>query len=189
MMKKLLFIAICVFAFASARAQYKFPPLDTSPADIAYYPFDAAHVKKIPQVKVVYSRPSKKGRVIFGDTTGLQRYGKVWRVGANEETEITFYTPVKMGGKDFQPGTYGLFAIPYKDKWTIIVNANLNKWGIYYDSEKLVEKDLMRFDVPVKNLSDVVEALSIYFLPATDGTTMVIGWDTTAVEIPITFTK
>ena len=189
-MKKLSLVVVCLLiAVLSAKAQYKFAPLDVSPADIEYFPFDAAHKKLTPQIKVVYSRPFKKGREIFGDTIGLQRYGKVWRIGANEETEIKFYSAVTMGGKQFAAGTYALYAIPYKDKWTIIVNSILDKWGYYYDIDKMVQTDLLRFDVPTKALDNVVEALSITFIPISGGTSMVIGWDKTAAEIPITFVK
>jgi len=188
-MKRIALIIVCTaLYFVNAKAQYKFPALDASVADIVYYPINATHDRKPPQIKIVYSRPLKKGRDIFSET-GLQPYGKVWRVGANEETEIKFYVPVTIGGKQLPAGTYGLFAIPGKDTFTIIINSNLDKWGLYYDTDKFADKDIVRFQVPVKTLDNVVEAMAITFTPLPDGANMVIGWDKTAVEVPITFNK
>ena len=175
-----------MLAFASAQAQYKFPAIDASVADIAYYPVGGVVAGKPLQVKVIYSRPLKKGREIFG-ATGLQPYGKVWRVGANELTEIKFYQPVTIGGKNIAAGNYSLFAIPDKDNWTIIINGTLDKWGLFYDRDNFKEKDIVRVQVPVKTLTDVVEAMAITFTPLPGGANMVIGWDKTAVEVPITF--
>jgi hypothetical protein len=188
-MRKTALIIICsALWFMSAKAQYKFPPLDASVMDIAAYPLDGFHSGKPLQVKVIYSRPLKKGREIFG-ATGLQPYGKIWRVGANEETEIRFYVPVTIGGKQVAPGTYSLFAIPGKDAantdWTIIINSSTDKWGESYDQFK--DKDIVRFSVPVKPLDNVLEAMSITFTPLSNGANMIIGWDKTAVEVPILF--
>ncbi|MCW3117493.1 MAG: asparagine synthetase, partial [Chitinophagaceae bacterium] len=134
-----------------------------------------------------YSRPLKKGRDIFS-ATGLQPYGKVWRIGANESTEIKFYTPVTIGGKQLAAGTYTLFAIPNPDNWTIIINSQLDKWGLSYNQFK--DKDVMRFEVPVKSLDTVQESVAVTYTPLegnANGTNIVIGWDKTAVEIPVIF--
>ena len=120
------------------------------------------------------------GRVIFGD---LIKYGEIWRVGANENTEIKFYKPVSIGGTNIPAGTYSLFAIPEKDKWTIIINKELDMWGAYaYDESK----DIAKVTVPVKPISTVVEALSIAFTTQGSVANLVIGWDKTTVEVPIT---
>ncbi|MNR05764.1 hypothetical protein D3C85_1218110 [compost metagenome] len=80
-------------------------------------------------------------------------------------------------------GTYSLFAIPEKDKWTIIINKELDLWGGYaYDESK----DLVRVSVPVKPVSTTIEALSIAFTTQGAVTNLVIGWDKTTVELPIT---
>jgi hypothetical protein len=135
------------------------------------------------KVRVIYSRPLKKGRQILG---GVEPFGKVWRAGANESTEIEFYTPVKIGGKDIPAGKYSLFAIPEKDSWTVIINGVINRWGAFtYDQTK----DIARVTVPVKPLDNELEAFSIMFVDAPDGANMIMGWEKTAVEVPIAFAK
>ncbi|MDA6070121.1 DUF2911 domain-containing protein [Flavobacterium sp. AC] len=185
-MKKLSLLVVTLFAAFTVQAQdvVKFAPLDASPVDISYFPNKAVKFKKTdapnPVIKVIYARPSVKGRTIFGD---LIKFGEVWRVGANENTEIKFYKAVTIDGKKVPAGTYSLFAIPEKDKWTIIINKELDLWGNYaYDETK----DLLRVSVPVKPVSTVIEALSIAFTTQGSVTNLVIGWDKTTVEVPIT---
>lgn len=184
-MKKInLVILFALFCFAANAQEVKFPAVDSSPADIVYYPLNAVKVKKgessAPLIKVVYSRPAVKGRVIFGT---LEAYGKVWRVGANENTEIKFFKPVVIGGKKISAGTYSLFAIPNADKWTVIINKQTDRWGAYTYDEKM---DVVRVDVSVKTLPAVIEALSITFTPQAEGANLIIGWDKTVVEVPVT---
>ena len=184
-MKKLnMLIALALFGLAANAQEIKFPALDPSPADFSYFPANATKVKKedtsAPLIKVSYSRPSAKGRVVFGE---LEGFGKVWRVGANESTEIRFSKQVTIGGKNIPAGTYGLFAIPEKDKWVVIINKQTDRWGAYaYDEAK----DVVRVTVPVKPLATVVEALSIVFTPQPSGANLVIAWDKTSVEVPVT---
>lgn len=175
---------MALFAFTVNAQDVKFPALDTSPADIAYFPAKAAFAKAgdntAPLIKVVYSRPSAKGRAVFGT---LEAFGKVWRVGANESTEIKFFKPVTIGGKAIPAGTYSLFAIPEADKWVVIINSQTDRWGAYtYDQAK----DVVRVTVPVKPLNEVVEALSIVFTPNAAGANLIIAWDKTSVEVPVT---
>ena len=77
-------------------------------------------------VTVNYSRPSMKGRKIFG---GLETYGKVWRTGANENTKITFSTDFTIDGKEMKKGSYALFTIPGKETWDIISLLGCNQLG------------------------------------------------------------
>lgn len=189
-MKKLLSFLFC-FTCLTVCAQNKpnetisFPPADASPADILYYPINSAKAKtdgeETPIIKIIYSRPQLKGRIIFGV---LEQYGKVWRLGANENTEITFFEKVNIAGKKIRPGTYSLFAIPEKDKWTIILNRQINKWGAFtYDQTK----DVIRTEVPVKALPKALEYLSLTFVKTTPGANLEIGWDKTLVELPVVF--
>lgn len=175
---------MALFAFTVNAQDVKFPNLDGSPADISYFPSKAAFAKAgddtAPLIKVVYSRPSLKGRVIFGT---LEAFGKVWRVGANESTEIKFFKPVTIGGKEIPAGTYSLFAIPEKDSWTVIINKQTDRWGAYAYEES---KDVVRVKVPVKPLAEPVEALAIVFKKSTSGADLVIAWDKTSVEVPVT---
>ncbi|WP_435352492.1 DUF2911 domain-containing protein [Emticicia sp. SJ17W-69] len=130
-------------------------------------------------VKVSYGQPSKKGRVIFG---GLEKFGTVWRTGANEATEVTFKKDVKFGGKFVKAGTYSLFSKLGEKEWTIILNSELKQWGAY-GYEKIKDKNVAEVTVPVKALKDVVEKLAI----TTDDKTLTISWDTTSVAVPMEF--
>ena len=84
--------------------------------------------------RVIYSRPQKEGRVIFGE---LVEYGSVWRLGANEATEIELYKDVKIKDKKLAKGRYSLFAIPTEKAWTIVFNKDTDTWGAFkYDDKK-----------------------------------------------------
>lgn len=181
-MKRISLIGVFVFfAFMVNAQEFKFAPIDASAADLVYFPLNAAKAKdgSVPLIKVVYSRPAKKGRDIFGV---LEQFGKVWRLGANECTEIRFYKRASIGGKVIKPGTYSLFAIPNKENWTLIINNQTDRWGAFtYDETK----DLLRIDVPVKTLEKPLENFSITFMPANDGASMFLAWDRTYTELPI----
>jgi len=184
-MKKLsLMIVLAFFAIAVNAQDVKFPGMDGSPADLAYFPANATQTAKkggpSPAIiKVTYARPAKKGREIFGT---LEKFGQVYRLGANESTEIKFFKPVVIGGKSIPAGSYGLFAIPNKDNWTIIISKDTDHWGAYtYDQAN----DLVRVEVPVKTLTTPLENLSMVFTPAANGAVLNIGWDTTSVAVPI----
>lgn len=189
-MKKLFSILFCfttltVCAQGTANKDVSFPPLDTSPADIVYYPINAAKAKadgdSKPIIKIIYSRPQLKGRVIFGV---LEQFGKVWRLGANENTEITFFEKVEISGKRIKPGIYSLFAIPEKDSWTVIINKQTDKWGAFTYNES---KDVVRVKVSVNTLPKSLEYLSLTFAKTSLGANLEIAWDKTLVELPITF--
>ncbi|CAH0996142.1 hypothetical protein EMA8858_02272 [Emticicia aquatica] len=191
MKKTLLFI--CVFGFLVIQSQaQKLRGIDKSPMDMAYYPDNFAHDRKFaPQlignmpaiVRVTYSRPAKKEREIFG--TKIVPYGEVWRVGANESTEIKFYQDVTIQGKKVKAGTYSLFAIPTATEWTIILNKDLDFWGAYsYNAAN----DLLRVNIPVKKTEEIVENFSIQCVKGGDKETiMKMAWDSTLVELPISF--
>ena len=175
-MKKSTLITTLAFAFimlltTNVNAQ-KFNGIDKSVVDIAYYKTDR---NSPPIVKVVYGRPLKKGRAVFG---GLVPYGKVWRTGANEASEIKFYSDVKVGDKMVKAGTYSLFTIPGEKEWTIIINSDTDVWGAYSYNPSA---DVDRITVPATNDGESLEAFSITF---TKGN-MHLGWDTTRVSIPL----
>ncbi|WP_394992166.1 DUF2911 domain-containing protein [Emticicia sp.] len=130
-------------------------------------------------VKVSYGQPSKKGRVVFG---GLEKFGTVWRTGANEATEITFKKDGKFGGKSVKAGTYSLFSKLGEKEWTIILNSELKQWGAY-GYEKVKDKNVVEVSLPVKTLKDVVEKLTI----TTNDKILTISWDTTSVVVPMEF--
>ncbi|WP_339702835.1 DUF2911 domain-containing protein [uncultured Marixanthomonas sp.] len=169
----LFFTAITVFSTNTAYSQ-TFPKMDTSPMDLAMARPDR---NTPPIARVIYSRPQKKGREIFGE---LVPYGKVWRTGANEATELTIYEPLKVNKTVLQPGTYTLFTIPEKDMWTVIINKNANVWGTIYNKDN----DVVRLETPARNAAAPAESLSMVFRPEDKGATLMIGWDKTYVEVP-----
>lgn len=169
----------------TAFAQTKLPPVDKSPMDMCYYPggYPVSKIQDKPTeplvARVIYSRPSKNGRVVFGD---LLEYGKVWRLGANEATEIEFYQNVKIGSTKVKKGRYTLYCIPYADKWTMILNKETDTWGSFkYDAKK----DVARTDVPVQKLTEITEAFAITFEKAATGPALIMAWDNVKVSLPI----
>ena len=178
---------LCVGVFANAQTKQdgkaiSFAKIDASPVDLVYYPISATKVtgkaESKPVVRVMYSRPQSKGRMIFGN---LIKYNDVWRFGANENTEIKFYKPVKVGGKEIPAGAYSLFAIPTDKEWTIIINRATDIWGNIYDKDK----DVVRVKLPITKLTTPVEDFSITFIEADKGIEMVTAWDTVQVNLPI----
>lgn len=146
----------------------------------AQAPQSPAMTAKGKNVKVSYGQPSKRGRVIFGE---LVPYGEVWRSGANNATEITFEKNVVIDKKEIKAGTYTLFTIPQKDKWTIILNSKLGQWGSY-DYDKIKDKDVLKTDVVVKKAA-LQEKLTYSFADKDNGTVLSIAWDEVEVELPI----
>jgi hypothetical protein len=135
-------------------------------------------------VKIVYSQPHKKGREAFGK---LVPYGQVWRMGANEATEITLTKDILINNQILKAGTYALFSIPEKEKWTIIVNAEQGLWGAYNYNPKL---DVMRFDVPVKLGGNVIyEPFTLEFDQKNELADLLIRWDNIIVSVPLKFTN
>ena len=195
-MKKILSILIVAFLISGALLAQtsapapKFADLSKSPAAIAYYPHNFAHdrgdgPKKVGNTvfaKVVYFRPAKKDRVVFGT---LVPYGKVWRTGANENTEIKFFQDVVIQGKTVKAGTYSLFSIPTETDWTIILNSDLDHWGAFSYKEA---NDVVRFTAPSKKTDVPVENFTIQFAKNGDkSATLQLVWDSTLVELPISF--
>lgn len=134
-------------------------------------------------LKVTYSQPQKKNRKIFG---GLVPYGKVWRTGANEATELTTTRDIHIADLLLKAGTYSLFTVPEKEKWTIIINADLGLWGAYnYNATK----DVWRFDVPVQSTDKVYEAFTINIENRNEVAELLIMWDDVKVSVPIKFLK
>jgi hypothetical protein len=165
---------------------------DQSPMDMSYfppgYPLQRMNGKdSIPvTARIIYSRPHKKGRLIFGlSEQALCQYGKVWRLGANEASEIEFFRDVYIAGDKIAKGRYVIYCIPYADKWTIILNSNLYTWGLHIDSSK----DVFQTDIPVIPLQPRLEDFTMVFLPATHGTDLLMAWDNVKALLPISFSK
>jgi hypothetical protein len=134
--------------------------------------------------RVIYSRPHKKGRKIFGTTPeSLCVYGKPWRLGANEATEITFFENVSIAGKGIEKGTYVLYCIPYENKWTIVLNTNLYTWGLHIDESK----DIYKTDIPVIKQMLSIEDFTLFFEDTKTGCNMIMAWENVKTILPIEF--
>ena len=174
----------------SLLAQNKIPPVDQSPLDISYYPenYPASKAqKKISEpliARVIYSRPAMNGRKIFG---ALIEYGKVWRLGANEATEIEFFKDVLINKIKVKKGRYSLCAIPNPNKWSVILNKEIDSWGTFlYDSTK----DVVRIEVIPELTEQPVDPFTIYFEKNNlQNINLNIFWENTKVVLPIAISK
>ena len=185
-MRKIPVLTFLLFSFLFSFAQsVKLPEVDKSPLDVSYFPANYPILKiqnkaTDPLVaRIIYSRPQKQGRKVFGE---LVEYGRVWRLGANEATEIEFYQDVKIGGKKINKGRYTLYALVNENTWTMILNKDTDTWGAFkYDSKK----DVVRTDVPAQKTDDTVESMSIWFEKTTSGILLVVAWEQIKVSLPI----
>ncbi|HEX2644628.1 MAG TPA: DUF2911 domain-containing protein [Thermoanaerobaculia bacterium] len=131
------------------------------------------------EVSIQYSRPGVKGRTIWGE---LVPYNEVWRTGANENTTITFNTPVKIGGKELPAGTYGLQTIPTTGDWTVILSKDADLWGAFNYKQ---EDDALRLTATPRP-ADFQERMSFEFDDVTDNSaTVVMRWEKIAVPFKI----
>ena len=130
-------------------------------------------------VSIAYNRPGVKGREIWG---ALVPYGEVWRTGANEATTITFSTDVTVQGNPVAAGTYGLFTIPAKDEWTVVLNKGAKLWGAY-DYKK--EDDVLRFTVKPQ-AAPFAERMTFSFPnTGTDSTEVALSWEKVQVSFTV----
>lgn len=153
-----------------------FPKLDASPMDLAQYAEDGEVM-----ARVIYSRPQKRDREIFGN---LVPYGEVWRTGANEATELTLYEDMEVADVVVEAGTYTIYTIPEEKEWTVILNNEVNTWGAYEYKET---EDQVRIKAPVRRTSNEIESFSMAFAPKEgeeEGANLLMGWDDSYVQIP-----
>jgi hypothetical protein len=189
MKQRLTMLLALVISGCAAYSQSKIPALDKSEMDMSYYPPNYPILKIQDKVtepliaRVVYSRPQRNGRAVFGE---LVEYEKVWRIGANEATEIEFFKNVNFGGKPVPKGRYTLYAIPTLNKWIVIINKETDTWGSFkYDSKK----DLVRVETPLQKLDEPIEALAIYFDKTANGFNLCAAWENAAMYVPITISE
>lgn len=158
--------------------------LDKSPMDMIYCPADfpitkmAAETNELPQARVIYSRPRKEGRKVFGE---LVQMGIPWRLGANESTELELFRDAVIQDQAVSRGRYTLYAIPQHNFWTIRFNKNLYTWGLNPDSTY----DAFSFNLPVYSSPKSLEVFSMEFSSGADTAGLHIGWDTVRVTLPI----
>ena len=170
-MKKIIIATGLLFMSYVVEAQVKTP----APSPKA----DVSQVVGLTDVHIEYSRPSAKGRAVFGD---LVPFGKLWRTGANGNTVVTFSEDVKIGGKDLPKGSYGLYSIPKADSWDVIFYKDINNWGL--PAEWNENKVVLRTNVKSENLNRNVETLTIAVNNITnDSGNLEISWEKTIVSV------
>lgn len=173
-MKKILFV-LGSFLSLTAMAQVKMPA--ASPTQTLTQEFGLG------KMEIVYSRPSLKGRSVFGTGSLLAPIGDVWRTGANGATKLTFSDPVVLGNKTIPAGSYALFTIPGTTEWTIIINSNSKGWGSFDYKEA---EDVVRFKVAPETTGSTTETFTIGVDNiAAQTATIYLKWGKTKVNIPI----
>ncbi|MFQ3341314.1 MAG: hypothetical protein ACI9TK_000973 [Flavobacteriaceae bacterium] len=176
-MKHFLFtFSLSLIITFSIQAQ-EFKSLDKSPMDMIEFPIGNSDTNK--SLRVLYSRPQLNGR----DLNKLVPMNKLWRTGANESTEVTFYRSMKFGDKSIPVGSYTLYTIPGEKQWIVILNSATHVWGSYNYKE---ENDIARISVPVSEGKKSLEALSMAFEKVNNGIHLHIGWGNLRLAIPFT---
>jgi hypothetical protein len=157
--------------FASAEAAHG-PVGRLSPRDTAWGQIGHA------RLMVDYGRPSRRGRVVFGQVVP---WGRVWRTGANEATQLTTDTPLVLGGERIPAGTYTLWTVPRPDGATLIVNRRTGQWGTHYEPTL----DLARVEMARETLAQPVEQFTIAIEPSADGRVLRLSWESTSYLVPV----
>ena len=130
-------------------------------------------------ITVDYSSPRAKGRKIYG---GLVPYGEIWRTGANEATTFVTTADVMVGGTHVPAGSYTIFTIPNKDKWTLVISKKTGEWGTDYPGPS---NDLARIEMKASALPAAVENFAIAFDKSSGGCTLRMDWETTRASLDI----
>jgi len=131
------------------------------------------------EIDIRYYRPFKNNRLIFGaqEDGALVPYGQYWRLGANLTTRLTTNTDLSFASRSLPAGSYGLYTYPYKDHWLLVVHE---KTGGFSNAEPDPAAVVMKLNLPVESLPEVVEQFTIDFLEQN----IRLRWDTTQVLIP-----
>lgn len=134
----------------------------------------------IAKIEVTYSRPSVKGRKVFGE---LVEYNKLWRTGANAPTRFKIDHEINFGGKTLPIGEYSIFSIPNPKEWEIVVNKDPEKKNVF---EYKKEDDVLRITIPAQQIASKIETFTISFADITDSTcNFQLMWENTLVSIPL----
>lgn len=173
-MKRFLLSALIVAASVNfADAQLKLPSL--SPTTKIVQDFSTS------QIEIAYSRPSIRGRKIFGDVV---QYDHVWRTGANSATKIKFGEDVNFNGNKISAGEYALYTIPGKESWEIILNTGTGNWGQAGYSK---ENDVLRFSIKPVVAESIVQTFTIAITDLSySSCKLEMSWERVKIQIPIT---
>jgi len=130
-------------------------------------------------VSIQYSRPSMRGRKIFG---GLVPYNEIWRTGANAATSLKTDVPLSIGGANVPAGTYTLYTLPGATNWKLVINKQTGQWGTEYEKGQ----DLARVDMKVSQRSSPLEEFTISFDKTSGASaTLKLEWDTTVASVEV----
>ena len=186
---KQLITTLSFFLVIAGSAQQKPTELDKSPMDMSYWPANypilkmSGKAKDQPIARIIYGRPLKNGRIIFG---GIIKYNEMWRLGANEATEIETFRTLKIAGKILPKGRYTVYCLPTENNWTVIINKDNFCWGNFtYDTKK----DIIRTDIVLEKNTETVEAFTIYFDDSKNGANLIFLWDDIKTSLPITLAE
>lgn len=140
------------------------------------------------KLEVLYNRPYKKGREVFG---ALVPYDKVWRTGANEATTFTTNKTLVIDGISVPKGIYTLWTVPNDSLWKVYFNTQQYDWGVDEQMQPMREPkyDLLEVDVPVINLDSTVEQFTIAFDNTVDILKMTMAWEQVKIEVPMEISK
>lgn len=163
-----------------------FMAVDVSPMDMTYFPVDYTKLKMAnpsvgkPLARVIYSRPHLQGRQLFSE---VLKYGEPWRLGANEATELELFKDASIGGKNIPAGRYILYCIPQENKWTIVLNSNIDSWGLHPNASS----DIARFDIPSTTNGNRLEYFTMLFEQKGEKAELLMAWDNVEARIPFQF--
>jgi Protein of unknown function (DUF2911) len=167
----ILFVGMTMAATANAQQDKASRPSPPASADCTLPNGGTIHVD--------YSVPSMKGRKIFGQ---LVPYGEVWRAGANEATTFVISKDAAVGGKVVPAGSYTLFAIPDKAKWTLVISTKTGEWGVPYPG---AASDFGRVDMKVTALKEPYEKFQISFHKDGSACWLSMAWENTEATVEI----
>lgn len=131
---------------------------------------------------VCYGRPSARGREIMGE---LVPFDRPWRTGANEATALHLPFAAEVGGLELEPGSYSLYTIPGREEWEIVINGEVERWGVPIDAD-VRKADVGTFTRPAETTAEMVEQLTFRWEPRSETMGhLVLEWEHTRVEIPV----
>lgn len=169
----LILVAICLAIYVFYTNPPRKSPIDT-----------VSLVENDLKLDVVYNRPSKRGREIFG---GLVPYKEVWRTGANEATTFKTNKPIRINNDSLPAGKYTLWTIPNDSVWQIIFNRKQYPWGVDKEMKPMreAEFDIVTVPASVEKINKTVEQFTIGFDNTMDDITLTLVWDNTKIALPL----
>ncbi len=194
---------IAVALVAGALACSSAPPpmtcqYDGTPEGVAQRPspFDSVSVRvDSVELKLCYSRPSARGRVVFGE---LVPFDTLWRTGANEATVLHLSGDAEIAGIPVREGAVSLYTVPSLEQWQVVVNSTTGQWGLTVDAygaegtffpnaytAEVRAGELGRRPIPVDTIPHVEQLVARFSEPTADGVDLLVDWETTRVRIPI----